>query len=54
LIKNYDIKIMNYYKFICNTEAHTIKETKKKGHTIILKLLHPKIKLKQYGTFDNL
>jgi len=28
LTENYnDIKIMNHYKFICNTLAHTIKET---------------------------
>jgi len=33
LAKNYNgIKIMNHYKFICNTLAHTIKETKGSYH----------------------
>jgi len=33
-----------YYKFVCNTLAHTIKG--KKDHTTVLKLIHFRIKLK--------
>jgi len=49
LTKNYnDIKIMNRYKFMCNTLAYTIK--KQNNYTTVLKLIYLRIKLKQHGT----
>ena len=43
---------MNHYKLNCKTLSHTIRETK--IHTIIVKLLHMRIKFKQHGTLKNL
>ena len=44
LTKNHnDIKIMNYYKFVCNTLAHTIKGTKTSYYSTKINLLAPEL-----------